>query len=209
MSGISAFLSKHYGKIIFILGLLLFASWVSSSYNNIVELDEITDQQWGQVKTAYQRRFDLIPNLVETVKGSADFEKSTLENVISARSQVGALNISPEMLNNPEQMAAFEKAQANFQGSLSRLMVVVEKYPDLKASAQFSELMVQLEGTENRINVERKKFNEVVKDYNTRIRKFPGNLFASFMGFEKKVYFEGDAQNEAAPSVGKMMKDKE
>lgn len=183
--------------------------WFSSSYNSIVALEEESLEKWGQVKTAYQRRLDLIPNLVETVKGSADFEKSTLEGVISARSQATSVQLTPEMLNNPEQMAAFEKAQSNFTGALSRLMVVVEKYPDLKASQQFSDLMVQLEGTENRINVARQDFNSSIKEYNTRIRRFPGNLFAGLFGFEKKAYFEGDAANETAPSVGKIFKDKE
>lgn len=202
------FLSK-YLKWIGIIGfILLILGYVVSSYNSIVLLNENTEEQWSQVRTAYQRRFDLIPNLVETVKGSADFEKSTLENVISARSKVGSMNINSDMLTDPEKMKAFEQAQAGFQGALSRLMVVVEKYPDLKTTQQFADLMVQLEGTENRINQERRKFNEVVKEYNKRIRTFPGNLFAGFFGFEKKSYFEGDSANEQAPSVGNIFKDK-
>jgi LemA protein len=210
MNFFRSFFILRYFKWILGLGIpLLLFLWFSSSYNSIISLEEQSLEKWGQVKTAYQRRFDLIPNLVETVKGSADFEKSTLEGVIAARSQATSFNLNPDMLSNPEQMAAFEKAQANFSGALSRLMVVVEKYPDLKASQQFSDLMVQLEGTENRINIARQDFNSSVKDYNTRIRTFPGNLFAGIFGFEKKVYFEGDAQNEAAPSVGKIFKDKE
>lgn len=203
------FIQRNLKWIAGIGGLFLVFLWFSSSYNSIVSLEEQTLEKWGQVKTAYQRRLDLIPNLVETVKGSADFEKSTLEGVISARSQASSFQLNPEMLNNPEQMAAFEKAQANFSGALSRLMVVVEKYPDLKASQQFSDLMVQLEGTENRINIARQDFNTSVKEYNTRVRTFPGSLFAGIFGFEKKAYFEGDAQNETAPSVGKILKDKE
>lgn len=203
------FIQRNLKWIIGLGGLVILFFWFSSSYNSIVSLEEQTLEKWGQVKTAYQRRLDLIPNLVETVKGSADFEKSTLEGVISARSQASSFQLNPEMLNNPEQMAAFEKAQANFSGALSRLMVVVEKYPDLKASQQFSDLMVQLEGTENRINIARQDFNTSVKSYNTRVRTFPGSMFAGIFGFEKKAYFEGDAQNETAPSVGKIMKDKE
>lgn len=202
-------ISRYLKWILPLGGLLIIFLWFSSSYNSIVSLEEESLEKWGQVKTAYQRRFDLIPNLVETVKGSADFEKSTLEGVISARSQATSFQLNPEMLNNPEQMAAFEKAQSNFSGALSRLMVVMERYPDLKASQQYSDLMVQLEGTENRINVARQDFNASVKEYNTRIRRFPGNLFAGIFGFEKKAYFEGDAENEAAPSVGKIFKDKE
>jgi LemA protein len=200
---------SRYMKWFAVIGVVLvILGYVVSSYNSIVLLNENTEEQWSQVRTAYQRRFDLIPNLVETVKGSADFEKSTLENVINARSKVGSMNITSDMLNDPEKMKAFEQAQAGFQGALSRLMVVVEKYPDLKTTQQFADLMVQLEGTENRINQERRKFNEVVKEYNKRIRTFPGNLFAGFFGFEKKAYFEGDTANEQAPAVGNMFKDK-
>jgi LemA protein len=206
--GSSFSIAKYLKWIIIGVVILGLFTWVVSSYNSIVTLNENTEEQWSQVRTAYQRRFDLIPNLVETVKGSADFEKSTLENVINARSKVGSMNITSDMLNDPEKMKAFEQAQSGFQGALSRLMVVVEKYPDLKTTQQFADLMVQLEGTENRINQERRKFNEVVKDYNKRIRTFPGNLFAGMFGFEKKSYFEGDTANEQAPAVGNIFKDK-
>jgi len=202
------FQSRMFRNLTIIFAIVGLFFFVINSYNRLVSLNEQVEEQWSQVRTAYQRRFDLIPNLVETVKGSADFEKSTLENVINARSKVGSININSDMINDPEKMRAFEQAQNNFQGALSRLMVVVEKYPDLKTTQQFSDLMIQLEGTENRINVERRKFNEVVKDYNVRIKRFPGNIFASLFGFDQKAYFEGDSANEQAPSVGNMFKDK-
>lgn len=204
----SIFLAMNFKKILLFVAIVFPILWAFSSYNTIIGLEETTEEKWSQVRTAYQRRYDLIPNLVETVKGSADFEKSTLEGVVSARAQATSIQMSPEMLNNPDQLKAFEKAQSNFSGALSRLMVVMEKYPDLKASQQYSDLMVQLEGTENRINVARQDFNTTVKDYNTRIRRFPGSIMALLFGFEKKSYFEGDSDNETAPSVGNILKDK-
>jgi LemA protein len=205
----SLFLAFNFKKILILAAIVLPILWGFSAYNGLITLEENTEEKWSQVRTAYQRRYDLIPNLVETVKGSADFEKSTLESVVEARSKASSVQVSPEILNNPEQMKAFEKAQSNFSGALSRLMVVMEKYPDLKASQQYSDLMVQLEGTENRINVARQDFNTTVKEFNTKIRRFPGNILAMLFGFEKKSYFEGDAENETAPSVGKILKDKE
>ncbi|NBV14594.1 MAG: LemA family protein [Sphingobacteriia bacterium] len=184
--------------------LLVLILWPTGAYNGLVELQEQTDSQWGQVKNAYQRRMDLIPNLVSTVKNYADFEKSTLENVVSARSRVGSIQVDEKMLNDPQKMKAFEEAQGQFTSALSRLMVVAENYPNLKADQQFLNLQSQLEGSENRIAVERNRFNEVVKLYNTKVRTFPGNILAGIFGFEKKAYFEGNANNETAPNVDKL-----
>jgi len=184
--------------------LLVLILWPTGAYNGLVELQEQTDSQWGQVNNAYQRRMDLIPNLVSTVKNYADFEKSTLENVVSARSRVGSIQVDEKMLNDPQKMKAFEEAQGQFTSALSRLMVVAENYPNLKADQQFLNLQSQLEGSENRIAVERNRFNEVVKLYNTKVRTFPGNILAGIFGFEKKAYFEGNANNETAPNVDKL-----
>lgn len=184
--------------------LLILILWPTGAYNGLVELQEQTDAQWGQVKNAYQRRMDLIPNLVSTVKNYADFEKSTLENVIAARSRVGSIQVDEKILNDPQKLKAFEEAQGQFTSALSRLMVVAENYPNLKADQQFLNLQSQLEGSENRISVERNRFNEVVKLYNTKVRTFPGNILAGIFGFEKRAYFEGNANNETAPNVDKL-----
>lgn len=166
----------------------------------MVSKQEAVTGQWAQVENVYQRRADLIPNLVSTVKGYADFEQETLTKVIEARSKATSMNVNMDDLS-PEKIAAFQKAQGELSGALSRLMVVVEKYPDLKANQNFLELQAQLEGTENRIAVERKKFNETVQDYNTYIRKFPQNFVAGWFDFEKKGYFEADAGASSAPTV--------
>jgi LemA protein len=166
----------------------------------MVGKEEAVSTSWSQVQNVYQRRLDLIPNLVETVKGAANFEKETLQGVIEARANATKVNLNANQLT-PENLKAFQASQDGLSSALSRLMVVVEKYPDLKATANFSELQSQLEGTENRINVERNKFNETVKDYNTYIRRFPNNITASLFGFEKKAYFEAAAGAEKAPAV--------
>lgn len=156
--------------------------------------------QWAQVENAYQRRTDLIPNLVNTVKGYADFEKSTLTEVVEARAKATSVQVDPSKLN-AESISKFEEAQEGLSNSLSRLLLVVERYPELKANQNFLELQAQLEGTENRISVERNKFNEAVRDYNTYIRKFPNNLIAGMFGFEKKAYFEAKEGAETPPEV--------
>jgi LemA protein len=166
----------------------------------MVEKQEAVTSQWAQVENVYQRRADLIPNLVNTVKGAANFEKETLEGVIAARASATQVKIDANNLN-PEAIAKFQKAQEGLSGALSRLMVVAEKYPELKANQNFLELQSQLEGTENRISVERLKFNETVKDYNTYIRKFPNNMISGMFGFEKKGYFEAAAGSDKAPEV--------
>jgi LemA protein len=168
------------------------------SYNSVVTLGQGVDAQWANVESAYQRRADLIPNLVSTVQGSAAFEKSTLEAVTAARASVGQARVNP---GNATELAEFERAQGALSSALSRLLVVSEQYPDLKASAGFRDLQVQLEGTENRISVERNRFNERAQAYNTAILRFPGRLFAGIFGFQEKPYFRSTAGAERAPSV--------
>jgi len=172
----------------------------SCGYNSMVEKDEQIAQQWAQVENQYQRRSDLIPNLVNTVKGYADFEKSTLTAVVEARAKATSVQVNANDLN-PESIKKFQAAQGELTGALSRLLVSVERYPDLKANQSFLELQAQLEGAENRISTERKRFNDAVGDYNSYIRKFPRNLYASAFDFEKKGYFEADKGSEKGPSV--------
>ena len=166
----------------------------------MVTMQEGVTAQWSQVENVYQRRSDLIPNLVSTVKGYADFEKETLTQVIEARAKATAVNINPEKLD-AQSLQTFQNAQSGLSSALSRLMVVVEKYPELKANQGFLDLQAQLEGTENRITVERQKFNQTAQSYNTFIRTFPKNIFAGMFGFEKKAYFEAEKGAEKAPQV--------
>lgn len=172
----------------------------SCGYNDIVEKDEAIGQKWADVETQYQRRSDLIPNLVNTVKGYADFEQETLTEVIEARSKATSVTIAADELT-PENIAKFQAAQGQLNGALSKLLVTVERYPDLKANQNFLELQAQLEGTENRISVARQKFNEAVKEYNTAIRKFPKNITAGIFNFDPKGYFEAEEGTEEAPKV--------
>ncbi len=174
--------------------------WIKGAYNNMVTGDENVQAAWSQVENVYQRRADLIPNLVATVKGYAAHESETLENVVSARAKATQVTVDPSNLSE-EAIADFNKAQGELSTALGRLMMIQENYPDLKANQQFSELQAQLEGTENRIATERMKFNETAKAYNTMIRKFPDNIIASMFGFEKKGYFEAQAGAETAPKV--------
>jgi LemA protein len=169
-------------------------------YNTIVQQDEAINQAWSQVQNAYQRRSDLIPNLVETVKGYANFEKQTLTDVIEARAKATSVNINPGDLS-PEAIQQFQAAQGGLSSALSKLMVVVEQYPDLKANQNFLALQSQLEGTENRITFERKKFNDSVGMYNADIRKFPRLIVAAIFGFKKRGYFEAEQGAEKAPAV--------
>lgn len=175
-------------------------NWVVGFNNTAVEKQETAKTQWANVESAYQRRADLIPNLVNTVKGYASHEKETLEGVIQARANATKTTIDPTNVT-PEQMAAFQKAQSGLSGALSKLMVVVEKYPDLKANQNFLELQSQLEGTENRINVERNRYNAMAKDYNVFTRKFPGKLLAGMLGFDPLVLFQAAEGSEKAPTV--------
>jgi LemA protein len=186
------------GVIVFLVFAVF--SWVKGSYNTMVSQDEGVKTAWSQVENQYQRRLDLIPNLVNTVKGYAAHEKETLEGVISARAEATKTTIDPSNLNE-ESLKKFQAAQGELSSALSRLMVVMERYPDLKANQNFSELQAQLEGTENRITVERKRFNEVAQAYNTYIRSFPNNILAGMFGFFPKAYFTADAGAEKAPKV--------
>lgn len=189
-------------KKIKLFGILFAVTLLFSScgYNDMVEKDEKVTQQWSQVENVYQRRADLIPNLVKTVKGYADHEKETLEGVINARAKATSTTINAGNLN-AETIKNFQSAQDGLSSALSKLMVVVERYPDLKANKNFLELQAQLEGTENRIAIERKRFNEAVGDYNTYIRSFPKNLTASMFDFEKRDYFKAQEGAEKAPDV--------
>jgi LemA protein len=171
-----------------------------SSYNSMVNKQENTTNTWAKVESQYQRRLDLIPNLVNTVKGVADFEQKTLTDVIEARASATAVKVDASKLS-PEQISRFQASQGELSQALGRLMMVSEQYPQLKATESFRDLQVQLEGTENRIAVARDNFNESVKDYNAYIRKFPQVIFAGMLGFDKKGYFEADAGAEKAPSV--------
>lgn len=197
---------KRGGILLGCLGLLLvavvlFLLFGVGVYNRLVGLEETVSQQWAQVENVYQRRADLIPNLVRTVEGAANFERSTLQAVVEARARVGQVQMSPQMLEDPQAFARFEQAQAGLSSALSRLLVVVERYPELKANQNFLELQSQLEGTENRISVERMRYNQVAQGFNTTVRRFPANLIAGMMGFERKAYFQAQAGADQAPNV--------
>jgi LemA protein len=183
--------------IVVLIGLY---SMFKGTYNTMVTMSEAVDAQWSQVENVYQRRADLIPNLVNTVKGYATHEKETLEGVVEARSKATSINVDASNLD-AQSLQKFQQAQDGLSQALSKLMVVVERYPDLKANQNFLDLQAQLEGTENRIAVERKKFNEKVRAYNTYVKKFPNNIFAGMFGFEKKPYFKADTGAEKAPEV--------
>lgn len=174
--------------------------WFQSSYNKMVKMDEGVQASWSQVENVYQRRADLIPNLVATVKGYAQHEQQTLEGVISARSKATQITVDPENLTS-EELAKYQKAQGELGAALGKLLAITENYPDLKANENFLALQSQLEGTENRIAVERNKYNESARNYNTTIRQFPKNIVAGMFGFEKKPYFEAQEGAEVAPKV--------
>lgn len=180
---------------------LVVGVWAVGVYNGLVGRNEGVSKAWAQVESQYQRRLDLIPNLVETVKGSAKFEKETLTAVVDARSRVGSLNVTKEVLTDPNAFKKFEEAQAGLSSALSRLMVVVEKYPDIKSTQSFRDLQVQLEGTENRIAVARHDFNDAAQSYNTAIKSFPGILLAGFGGFKERPYFTAAPEAAKAPAV--------
>ena len=174
--------------------------WVKNAYNSLVTSDENAQSAWSQVENVYQRRADLIPNLVATVKGYAAHESETLENVVAARAKATQVTIDPANLS-AEEIAKYNEAQGELGNALGRLLLIQENYPDLKANQNFRDLQAQLKGTENRIATERMKFNQAVKDYNTLIRRFPNNIFASMFGFGKKGYFEANSGAENAPRV--------
>lgn len=193
-------MKNNKGLIITIVVIVLVALWGISSYNGLVGMDENVSNKWANVETQYQRRSDLIPNLVNTVKGYAKHESQTLEAVMAARSQATQVKIDPSNCT-PQQLAAYQKAQGDVTTALGKLLAITENYPDLKANQNFLELQSQLEGTENRINVARKDFNDSAKKYNTSLRRFPRNIIASMFGFEKRNYFEAEAGAEKAPKV--------
>jgi LemA protein len=174
--------------------------WGTRVYNNMVTMNEGVTSQWGNVETAYQRRADLIPNFVNTVKGAANFEQSTLTQVIEARANATKVTIDPTKMT-AENMQQFQQAQGELSSALSRLMVVVEQYPELKATQNFRDLQVELEGTENRISVERRKFNDLAREFNTYIKRFPQNFLSGMFGFDAKPYFEAQEGAEKAPEV--------
>ena len=193
-------IKKNLGWIIPVGIIVILVVWAISGYNGMVEMDEQVQNKWANVETQYQRRADLIPNLVSTVKGYAKHEQQTLEDVVKARSEATQVKVDAENLT-PEKLAAFQKAQSGVSSALGRLLAVAENYPDLKANQNFLELQSQLEGTENRITVARKDFNDAAKSYNQSIRQFPKNILAGMFGFEKKSYFEAEAGSEKAPKV--------
>ena len=191
---------KKVTIIIIVAVVAIIAIWAVSGYNSLVGMDENVSNQWANVETQYQRRADLIPNLVNTVKGYAAHEKETLEGVIAARSQATQIKVDPTDLT-PEKLAEYQKAQGQLATALGKLLAITENYPDLKANQNFLELQAQLEGTENRINVARKNFNDAAKAYNTTIRRFPKNILAGMFGFDKLAYFEAAEGAEQAPQV--------
>jgi len=187
---------------IVVIIIVILISNIIGMYNNMVKLDEGVKEKWSQVENVYQRRYDLIPNLVNTVKGYAEHEKETFKAVTEARAKAGGtFNISEEVLNDPAMFQKFQQAQSSLGGALQRLMVVMEKYPDLKANQNFLALQDQLEGTENRIAVERKRFNEAARYYNTFIKTFPRIMMANMFGFNEKQYFKSTEGAEEAPKV--------
>ena len=193
-------MKKWTVPIILIIVAIFLYSWIKGFYNNAITLKETATKEWGNVENQYQRRFDLIDNLVATVKGYAAHEKETLEAVIQARAQATQTTIDPTNIT-PEKMAQFQQAQQGLSGALNRLMVVVEKYPELKADQHFLELQSQIEGTENRINVARDRFNETVQPYNKHIKVFPGNILAGIFNLTEMDYFKSEVGAEKAPKV--------
>jgi LemA protein len=188
--------------LVVIVGLVvLLGGWAVSVNNQLVGLEQDVNEKWAQVQNVYQRRADLVPNLVETVKGFAAQERTVLEEVTRARARATGIQLTPEALNDPKALERFQTAQNELSGALSRLLVVVERYPDLKSNQNFLALQTQLEGTENRITVERRRFNESVREYNTRLRLFPGSIVASFAGFTPRAFFEATPDAATPPKV--------
>jgi LemA protein len=184
--------------VVLVIGVVV---WAVGVQNQLVRLDQEVNGRWAQVQNVYQRRADLVPNLVETVKGFATQERTVLTEVTQARANATSIRLTPEALNDPQAMAKFQAAQAQLSGALSRLLVTVERYPELKSNQNFLTLQSQLEGTENRIAVERQRYNDAVRDYNTRLRLFPASIVAGMMGFKPKAFFEAQPGSETAPKV--------
>ena len=193
-------MGKLIGIIVVVLLLFVIVTGVGG-YNGLVKKNEAVNTAWGQVENVYQRRADLIPNLVETVKGAAKFEQETLTKVIEARASASQVKLTPEMLNDPQAMQKFEAAQGELSGALSRLLVTVEQYPELKANANYMALQEQLEGTENRIAVERMRYNEAIQAYNTKRGQFPSNMTAKMFGFKEYPFFQAPPEAKTVPKV--------
>jgi LemA protein len=194
---------RRFGWLIALGVVVLVGFWLVGQYNGLVRLDQDVRAQWAQVENVYQRRADLVPNLVETVKGAAKFEQETFTKVAEARARVGQVNIGADQLTDPEALRRFQEAQQNLGGAIGRLLAVSEKYPELKATAAFRDLQAQLEGTENRIAVERMRFNEVARTFNAHRQSFPTVLIAGLFGsrFAEKAYFQAQPGSERAPQV--------
>ena len=194
--------SKGTIVLIVVILLVVFAGCAGcSTYNNLVGSEERVEQSWADVETQYQRRADLIPNLVNTVKGAADFEQETLESVTAARARATSINVTAEDLDDPEKIRAFQEAQNELSRSLGRLLAVSENYPQLRATEAFRDLQAQLEGTENRINTARRDYNAAVQSHNVTVRRFPANIWAGIFGFERRTPFEAQEGAEEAPTV--------
>lgn len=194
--------SKGSIVVVVVLLIVLFAGCAGcSTYNTLVASEERVEQTWGDVETQYQRRSDLIPNLVSTVRGAADFEQETLQSVTEARARATSINLTADDLTDPAQVRAFQQAQSELSGALSRLLAVSENYPQLRATESFRDLQSQLEGTENRITVARRDYNNAVREYNTQVRRFPSNVFAAVFGFDRREPFEADEGADTAPTV--------
>ena len=193
-------MKKSFGWIVIIGLLAILGLWVMNTYNKLVEHEETVESAWSQVENQYQRRADLVPNLVATVKGYASHEQETFERTMEARAKATQITIDPTNAT-PEQLAAFQAAQGELSQALGRLMAVAESYPELKANENFRDLQSQLEGTENRCTVARQQFNEEARQFNTIVRRFPGNIIAGIFGFEKKPYFEAEEDAKHAPKV--------
>jgi LemA protein len=187
--------------VVVLLAIVGIGVWAVGINNDLVGREQAVNEKWAQVQNVYQRRADLVPNLVETVKGFATQERTVLEEVTRARASVAGIKATPELVNDPQALQKFQQAQNQLGGALSRLLVVVERYPELKSNQNFLTLQSQLEGTENRITVERRRFNEDVRDYNTSLRRFPASMIASFAGFKQKAFFEATPDSQAAPKV--------
>jgi len=182
--------------ILGILVILIF--WGCGAYNNLIGVDQQVKTKWGNVETNYQRRTDLYNSVIKTIEGSANFEKSTLTEVVQARAKATSINVD---INDPKSLEAYQNAQAGLQSSFSKLLAVVERYPDLKTTAAFQGFQTQIEGTENRINVARQDYNAAVQDYNLRVKRFPNNIFAGIFGFHEKAFYKADVGSEKAPEV--------
>jgi LemA protein len=189
------------GLVVVAIVVVGLVGWAVSVNNDLVRLEQSVNATWAQVQNIYQRRADLIPNLVETVKGFAAQERTVLTEVTQARASASAIQLTPEALNDPQALQKFQAVQNQLSGALSRLLVTVERYPELKSDKNFLNLQAQLEGTENRITVERQRYNEAVRDYNTRLRLFPTNLVAGMLGFRPKAFFEATPESATPPKV--------